>query len=132
MSRASNIVFVGSNPTVHNKALQPFANTRSGKVLSEWIDRMGLSRVRFVNVSNSVTPGNRKLKVSEYELDRLAKEVGSGMAVALGKTAADALRRTGIEFFELPHPSGRNLKLNDKDFVARELARCAIYLASRR
>jgi len=41
--------------------------------------------------------------------------------VALGKTAAKALTLLHLEFYEMPHPSGCNRKLNNKEYVAEKI-----------
>lgn len=136
------VVLVGSNPTAKNLDPKiPFVGTSSGKILTRWLQVLGIDplHARFVNVSDQIVLGNRKLKVSEYDLDRLENDLVLNLVldhlsnkplkvVALGKTASDALMRIRVDHFELPHPSGLNRKLNDTAFVATQLKRCADYL----
>lgn len=92
---------------------------------------MGISEPQFVNVSAKVTPNNRPLKKSEYELERLKRDVRGRRVVALGSTASDALRRIGVDHFRLPHPSPRNRKLNDPSYVEELLNECRKFLEER-
>jgi uracil-DNA glycosylase len=41
--------------------------------------------------------------------------------VALGKTAEKALTLLGYDFYAMPHPSGLNRKLNDKDYIEEKI-----------
>lgn len=90
---------------------------------------MGVTQYTFVNVSSQVTPGNRPLKKSEYDLFNLSIFAsGPNKIVALGATASDALERIGRAHFRLPHPSPRNRVLNDEKHVASLLKACMCYL----
>ena len=118
------IAFVASNPS-HAGPDSP-----AKKNFYRWLGRIKPpGPVFFFNVSNEVTPENRPLKKSEYELERLSDDLrGMHRVVALGATAEDALDRLGIKHFKLPHPSPRNRVLNDPDLVERLLAECKAYL----
>lgn len=48
--------------------------------------------------------------------------------IALGEMAAWGLTKVGLEFHKMPHPSGLNHKLNDKEYVAKVLAECKSWL----
>jgi hypothetical protein len=48
--------------------------------------------------------------------------------VALGEDASHRLNSEFIEHFKLPHPSGLNRKLNDKQEISRLLYRCKKYI----
>lgn len=130
----NRVVVVGSNPAIASPdSTLPFAGTRSGKTLRSWLDRLGLGPVFLVNVSSVRTPGNRKLKVSEYELEALRKVVrdDTTTVIALGETAAHALEKIGVEHFKLPHPSGRNRLLNDMDYLDQKIAECRAFIAKK-
>lgn len=139
MSKKTKVIFVGSNPAEASPDPSiPFAGTRSGKTLQEWMQAIGVDAATMVNVSAAKTEKNRKLRVSEYELERLRSELHWGIdyyshatVIALGETAADALRRLDVSFFKLPHPSGRNRKLNDKEYVSRVLEECRQFVSGR-
>jgi len=118
------IAFVASNPS-HLGTESPAKQN-----LYRWIKKLNLKvGYSFFNVSNSVTPDNRPLKKSEYELLRLKEDLrGIRKVVALGATAADALSQLGIACFELPHPSPKNRVLNDKCAIETTLEECRLYL----
>lgn len=48
--------------------------------------------------------------------------------IALGETAAEELKKRRVNHFKLPHPSGLNRKLNDKQEISRLLYRCKKYI----
>lgn len=118
------IAIVASNPS----HLGP--DSPAKKVLKKWLSDMGITgNYVFHNVSNAVTPNNRPLKRSEYELERLKWDLHQASKfVALGNTASDALSRLGKLHFKLPHPSPKNRKLNDKDGIQELLVQCKNYL----
>lgn len=123
------VLFVGSNPPVGSNG-EPFVGTKSHTILKQWLQEMKVEHYVLANVSNLQT--NRKLRVSEYEGYRLLSIVDNhGLVVALGNTASDALSRIGIEHFKLPHPSGKNRKLNDKAFVKNILKECSQWIKER-
>lgn len=129
----SNIVFIGSNPSIKSSKLTPFwSDTKSAKVLKYWLEQLkdSDSELFFYNVSDQPTENNRPLKISEikenlqtlkdklqvFELHKIDIKV-----VALGKTAEKALTLLGVQYFAMPHPSGLNRKLNDKAYVGEKL-----------
>jgi hypothetical protein len=118
------IAIVASNPS----HLGP--NSPAKKVFQRWMFTMGVDvPYVFLNVSNSVTPNNRPLKKSEYELVRLKNDLRfCSKFLALGNTASDALTRLHVSHFKLPHPSPKNRKLNDHSQVVKLLAECKVYL----
>jgi uracil-DNA glycosylase len=89
-----------------------------------------------INVMNEKTEDNRPLKKSEIKanLKRLAadvKTVEADFVIALGKTAAEALSAIGAKFYEMPHPSGLNRLLNDKEFVEGKVKGLLEYCSNR-
>ena len=80
----------------------------------------------YLNVTNQKTGNNRPLKISEVRdalanLKRDMNYIGPDRIVALGKTAAKALTLLGVDFYEMPHPSGRNRLLNDPNYVQEKV-----------
>lgn len=79
----------------------------------------------YVNVHDQKTTSNRPLSTSEMRaaIPSLRDKISlhsDHKIVAVGSTAAKALRMAGYEdFLSVPHPSGRCRKLNDPDFVAQ-------------
>ena len=129
----SNIVFIGSNPSIKSSKLTPFwSDTKCAKVLKYWLEQLkdSDSELFFYNVSDQPTENNRPLKISEikenlqtlkdklqvFELHKIDIKV-----VALGKTAEKALTLLRIPHIAMPHPSGLNRKLNDKAYVQEKI-----------
>lgn len=129
------ILFVGSNPSQSAGIHTPFwANTASAKVLSKWIDQLSdVESLAFINVYHLPTENNRPLKMSEIRdnLSVLKFKVEYNkdhMVVALGKTAEKALTLLGVKFFSMPHPSGKNRKLNDKAYLEEKIKGLKLFL----
>ena len=131
------IVFVGSNPSEASPDCEPFQRgTQSRRVLEAWIEAAGIDlterkSVFLYNIANKPTPNNRALKKSEIiSYIPLLKSILQSYTkiVSLGKTAHTALEMAGIAHLEMPHPSGRNFKLNNKDYVAACIERLRVYI----
>lgn len=119
----SKVLFVASNPsnvTGINATIKNFY---------KWLDVLEIRICCFANVSDYKTPGNRPLKKSEWELEKLSKYCKNhDKIVALGATARDALERLSVRHFSLPHPSPRNRQLNDKYWLNNRLRECKEYV----
>lgn len=92
-----------------------------------------IDQLLFNNVSPVPTPNNRPLKVSEikHNLDRLKILVAmsdGAKIVALGKTAEKALNMINERFYSMPHPSGRNRKLNDPAYLEEKIKGLKLFL----
>lgn len=126
------VLLVGSNPSIRcPDPSVPFVGTRSGSKLDQWKAELGSYRFIEINACRLVTEDNRRPKTSELDLEGLRAaimEVRPRAVVALGKTAADALRRLGAGFFEMPHPSGRNRLLNDRSYERMMVRDCKRWL----
>jgi len=124
------VIFIGQNPSKHNLDQNiPFLGTKSERILLNWLKKMSIDYAHciFMNVSNK--PG--KLKVSDYNLDALKLLINHHKnvpVIALGNIASDVLNRINVKHFKLPHPSGKNRKLNDKTFINIELLKCKEYI----
>lgn len=116
-------IIVGSNPGHSSNGL-------TMRNLYKWMDHIGINLSSFTNVSIHKTENNRPLKKSEYELDRLKTDIQNyDKVIALGNTASDALKQIGVQHFKLPHPSPRNRRLNDNDFINEKLEACKYYMS---
>jgi uracil-DNA glycosylase len=123
------VIFVGSNPSNASPDLSAFnENTRSGKILKEWINKADIGEVVSINVSDEKTIDNKALTKSEieslsYDLENKVRHhmIQGAKVVALGNTAAQALGYTNLDFLKLPHPSGLNRQLNDEKFVEQKI-----------
>ena len=132
-TKQSIVCFVGSNPSRKNHdSLVPFQGTRSLHILFGWIKLMELDRYKLFNVTPKVIEYN-KIRVSDYDLDTLDKEVkNEKLVVALGFVASKALTKLGVRHFRLPHPSGRNRQLNNPVFVKSQVLACKSYIVANR
>lgn len=126
MTSQIRVLFIGSNPS--GKSPDEFAfhyRTRSGKTLYSWIERADIHVRVLANVSNKITPGNRPLTITEIRqaLPALKERIDRNNCpvVAVGKTAARALTLLGVQFYELPHPSGLNRKLNNPAYIDEKI-----------
>ncbi len=120
------VILVGSNPSIKSPDNSPFhAETRSRIILDEWFRDIPC-QVSFINICQEKTSGNKSLthKSIRNNLPDFQKRLESlegDKIVALGKTAEYGCSALGITFLAMPHPSGMNRQLNDKEFVARKI-----------
>jgi uracil-DNA glycosylase len=125
------VLCLGSNPGNASPDITPFHEmTRSRKVLESWFKDLDVE-IYFANVAEFKTPNNRPLNMTEIKKSApsLRKKVeGFDKVVALGKAATYAAALSGISFLEMPHPSGRNRLLNDKDFVSLKIKELTDYV----
>lgn len=126
------ILVVGSNPSKSQRSRKPFHGAKCEATLRRWLERIGSHDYVLANVSNAVTPGNRALRVSEFDLDRLRKlvlDLKPHHVIALGRTAERALANMELLCIPMPHPSGLNRKLNDRDYVEKMLVSVKEWIA---
>ena len=133
----NKILFVGSNPSCSSPDNSAFnLSTSSRKILDSWLRELGNDIVvAHCNVSPYKTIGNRPLSAAEIkralpELLTLINEHADFKVVALGHAAARALTLLRITFHAMPHPSGRNRKLNDKSYTAEKIKGLKNYVLS--
>lgn len=130
------ILFIGSNPSSKAASSEAFGeDTVSGRILRSWIK--GIEGViLFDNIVSQITENNRPLNQNEMAhasaslLERINR-IDPDRLVALGKSAADALKMLKLEHFKMDHPSGMNRKLNDKAYTASKVAALKEYCANR-
>lgn len=63
-----------------------------------------------------------------YSFIQIHKKQFRPKYIALGKKAAKYCREINIDYFEMPHPSGMNRKLNDKKFEKQVLSEAYEYI----
>lgn len=116
------IIFVGDKPGRKNVDPNvPFVGTQSYKRLLEWIWEMD------VNISDVKMYNKDDLWL--HNLRHYAKFKGYRV-VCLGNTSSELFNENDIPHFKLPHPSGRNRKLNDKKWLKQQLKECKKWLKS--
>lgn len=117
MSRA---IVVGMNPSQAK-------TSGTMKKLNSWMTALGVEYFGFINVSSEEGVYNRK----SVCYTRLSTAINTDVPVlALGGEASTVLKKIGISHFKLPHPSGRNRLLNDKNFEASCLEECRQYIVA--
>lgn len=129
------VVFVGSNPSSKNVSKDvPFVGTKSHEVLLRWIGQLGIKDPVMLNVFNEFTVSNKSLTISQIKSGLpslktlLSTEYKDHHVVALGRSAEIALKLLKIDHFKLPHPSPRNLVLNNKKLLSKNLKKCKEWL----
>jgi uracil-DNA glycosylase len=122
------ILFVGSNPSNASAVDAAFhGSAKSSHILSSWCKDLS-GTLMYINVMNEKTENNRALKSSEIKsnLSRLSEDIAHikpDRIVALGKTSTAALTLLQVVFYEMPHPSGNNRKLNNIPYVEEKIKR---------
>ena len=115
------VLVVGINPS-SSKSVKPCITL---KRLYRWMGELGYTYFSFVNCIGRSGPYSSK--DVEYDLLSDCAE-GYSRVIALGGFASAALKKIGIEHFTMPHPSGLNRKLNDRDYELKMLRDCHEYI----
>ena len=119
--KRGKVLIVGINPSSSTK-VKPCITL---KRLYGWADYLGLKHFSFVNCIGH--PGSYSFK--DVEFDMLSEcAVGYDRVLALGGFPSKALKKLGVEHFTLPHPSGLNRKLNDREYELSVLKECSDYV----
>jgi hypothetical protein len=111
------IFFVGDKPSKRTDPNQAFRGAACEARLMEWIKALLPEGERF-KLFNSSEEG-----AGIWCL--WASEDGYPI-IALGNNASNYLK--SLEHFKLPHPSGRNRQINDKEFIKAKLNECREYI----
>ena len=97
-----------------------FVGTKSHRRINEWLEEI-LEEEADVILINRIDPA--------FSQHLIYATLNNYRIIALGEEAATALMQHGVvNYFKLPHPSGRNRKLNDKKFVSDILQKCKNWL----
>jgi len=111
------VVFIGDKPSARTHPTIAFKGAACEPRLSEWISYLVPQRTIY-SLYNTTSEGAVIWTLWHYE--------DNHPIVALGNNASKWLRK--IPHFKMPHPSGRNRKLNDKEFVKERLNLCKTYI----
>lgn len=121
------IIFVGDKPSPRMKTgAKPFEGAACENRLLGWI--------RLVcDFDTAYHQKYRIINQIDYEDDyEFVRSTQQGLwqmpVVALGVIASDRLHKLQIPHFALPHPSGRNRNVNNKEFISSKLEECRIWL----
>lgn len=129
------ILFVGDKPSPSMERNAPaFRGARCEKRLISWIHYiMGYTPLHEALGLGYVLHAAVVLNRVESRLERTAaycSERGFPI-IALDNNASKDLADLGLEHFKLPHPSGRNRKLNDEAWVLSQLDAAKNYVESK-
>ena len=124
------IFFVGDRPS--SKNVSPgvaFVGTKSHKTLLGWLADMR------VDTNDSVICNIDQFKEysfgGDWSVNVKCTDVDimhGDLFVALGKVAEKGLLKRGFKPYLMPHPSGRNRKLNNEKWLNQELRKCKEWL----
>lgn len=115
------VLVVGINPSSSQRA----GKSVTIKRLHKWTDELGIGYFSFTNVVSF--PGKFTEADVDYEsLESICKKYDK--VIALGNFPSKVLAKIGINHFMLPHPSGLNRKLNDRNYELKVLGECNEYL----
>lgn len=127
------LVVVAQNPANKMKdGDPPFEGTKSKDVLIGWLREIVADPNTQILVCNA-SKVKGKVGTKDYDKDNLRMLYGYSLNkqvrfISLGNYAEKYLNYGKIKNFKLPHPSGRNRKLNDPEFIASKLKECKEYL----
>lgn len=93
--------------------------------LNSWMTQLGVEHYSFANVYDK--PGEVP-SMSDLVKQDVNFTKGYEKIIALGVTPSYVLRAKGVQHFAMPHPSPRNRKLNDGEYVKEVLQQCKEYL----
>lgn len=100
---------------------KPFQGASCEKRLNEWIKFLELEDFEIINQCDlSTTIELFAIDTLEYYIWKRYK------LITLGNNASKKLKK--YEHFKLPHPSGLNRQLNNKEFVKQKLQECKNWL----
>lgn len=115
------LLLVGDKPSKKNANPRiAFVGTVSGKRLMQWFLPMFPNKPQ-ISMVNRTDP--------DFSVILIRATLKGYKIIALGDNAAKALAHAGVyNFFKLPHPSGRNRLLNNKEYVDEVLLKCKLWI----
>jgi uracil-DNA glycosylase len=117
------IYIVGDKPSPRMKPdAAPFRGAYCEARLQEWLKALGIETHIICNRTDNTFTALKTLLLA-YTMYEQRHNI---RVIALGNEASKALG--DIPHFKLPHPSGRNRQLNDKEFIAEKLKQCQTWL----
>ena len=133
MNNKCLLVFVGDR---HSPKMEPnapaFVGARSEPRLKEWIDYITEGVNNYILVNSYRAEDTKKIRDYAALVDWRHSHRTPGMPIfiALGNTASLRLTKMKIRHFKLPHPSGLNRLINNKEYILRQLNICKRYILS--
>lgn len=120
MAYIPRVLIVGINPSAAK-----LGHNTTWRRLPRWADALGIDKFSFTNCISNPGP----YKFSDVDLNMMKKcTEGHDKVVALGNFASNVLKKINVDHFTLPHPSGLNRKLNDREYELKVLSECHEYI----
>ena len=116
----NRVLLVGINPSD-----KPFRKGCSLDKMNVWMSILGHYFYSFSNV----IPYEGEYRIADVD-PQFVRSFAEGYdkVIALGNFTSQALRRSGIHHFTMPHPSPLNRKLNDREYEMHCLKECKDWL----
>lgn len=125
------ILFVGDEPSLRTDPDAPFRGAACEKRLYEWIAIVMDITVLEAMMSKDIRITNSDMKNRiMFMTIKFAAYLEGAPVIALGNKASERLKND--PHFKLPHPSGRNRQINDKEFIEKKLMECKEYIRTYR
>jgi hypothetical protein len=90
------------------------------------MDYVGVHHYSFVNLSGDPNWDFKFTTIDKQFIIEVLKE--HDKIICWGDRVTDYVKRLGFQSFTLPHPSGLNRKINDREFVTASLDNLRSYL----
>lgn len=110
----NTVLVVGDAPRYDLGTSKPFDKAKCKKRLDLWLRSMSVDDYILCN------------RVDIDFNNRASWHFGP--VIALGNEASRALSKIKVDHYKLPHPSGLNRLLNDKDYIVTKLTECKKYI----
>lgn len=114
------ILVIGLNPSKKS------GSSGTLKRLYQWLDILGIRIISFTNLYEGYETKGQPTTIKFIQT--ISKDYDK--IISLGGIVKNHLFHVGINHGHLPHPSGLNRKLNDKQFVHDQLELCKNYIWS--
>ena len=122
------IIFIGDSPSSRMKPGDPpFKGAACEKRMMQWKRRVVPMRYKMMYLRGILT--TKTINQCDHTWLELFMMASSNIMIAFGNNASKALKN--IPHFKLPHPSGQNRQINDKEFVDKRLYECKKYILNR-
>ena len=82
---------------------------------NQWMDYIGIRHYSFVNLSSDPNWDFRFTSIEKQFIIQVLNQ--HDKIVCWGDRAALYVKRLGFQCFTVPHPSGLNRKINDREYV---------------
>jgi len=96
------------------------------KRLENWMERVGVTYYGFMNVYNE----QGSFKKTDIDYEYVSQCINNHTTiVALGNVASEVLTKLDKDHLKMPHPSGLNRLLNNKEYEKQKLSELNEYVS---